>query len=551
VVWLGIGQAPVQAESGARVEYPAPRFPRMSEAKTVADALPQARIWARNKSNFLGRGLGELKPGEKAIIVTTTIDPRSDLYIEAMLQAVRERNVSIILMHDYDIVGVTLEQARALAAYRKTKFNLTAADGWIEGCQMINKEYLKKARADLYAKCYPPELEHLLPADLKPVYEKMQNAGRVIPDYINDYIDKNPGIRGVYYGRGGPIWMRFHPHETRWMGPFMLDNTWDVMAPTATFPADVWMLSEETTMEALAATDKVTVKDPEGTDVAWNLTEQQSRAWAKGVYLRGHLFMFPQEAYGQYALSVVNYPALEPEYIPVDDGVLINGTIAATKSHAGMYPRMVETWKDGYLVKVEGGGTYGELLRTLMQQPGIHTTVWPQRKRPGYFQYFESALGTNPKIVRQDLELPYGVSPERARDGVIHWALGAIYWNDPGSKGGESSVNGKLAEFEKKTGLTGSHGFHMHTYFNTMKLHLRGSNKWVTVVDKGRATALDSTEVRALASRYGDPDKVLATEWVDQVPGINAPGSYTEFAANPYAYSKAVVDKVRAGGKGD
>jgi hypothetical protein len=360
-------------------------------------------------------------------------------------------------------------------------------------------------------------------------------------------MDKNPDIRGVYYGRGGPLWMSFHPHEGRWMGPMVLDNKFEVMAPAAEFPADVWMLSEELTMEPLASVDQVHVTDPEGTDVKWSLTEQQAKNWAKGVYLRGHLFMFPQEAYGQYALSVLNYPAMDPEYIPVDDSVIINGTIAATASHAGFYPRMVQTWKDGYLTKVEGGGTYGDLLRTLMLQPGIHDTVWPQRKRPGYFQFFETALATNPKVVRASLEQPLG--PDRARDGVIHWALGAIFWNDPGSMGGESSNVGKLAEFSKKTGLPGGHGFHMHTYFNTMKLHLRGSNKWVTLVDRGRSTSLDSPEVRALASRYGDPDKVLATEWIPEIPGINAPGSYlNDFAQKPYEYSKAVQDRTGGGG---
>jgi hypothetical protein len=258
--------------------------------------------------------------------------------------------------------------------------------------------------------------------------------------------------------------------------------------------------------------------------------------------------MFPQEAYGQYALSVLNYPAMDPEYIPVDDNVLINGTVAATVSHSGFYPRLTQTWKDGYLTDVKGGGTYGELLRTLMKQPGIHDTVWPQRKRPGYFQHFETALGTNPKIVRQSLD--ERISPERARDGVIHWGLGAIYWNDPGSNGGESSTVGRLAEFNRKTGLPGSHGFHMHTYFNTMKLHLRGSNKWVTLLDKGRSTSLDSAEVRSLASRYGNPDKILATEWVPEIPGINSPGSYErDYAANPFKYAKAVSERPGTGGK--
>jgi hypothetical protein len=535
--------------ASAASAFPAPRGTPAREATSVADALPYARALAKNKSSFLGRGLGEIKPGEKTLLVTTTADPKADIYIGAVVQAMRERNVTPIVMRDYEIVGVTKEQAQALDAYRKANAEWTSEDGWTEGCNLFrtrtgearNDSYLKTARPDLYEKCNPTAMQAKMPEELKPVYAKMMTARRVIPQYVNAYMDKNPDVRGVFYGRGGPIWMSFHPHEGRWMGPFVLDNKYDVMAPAAQFPADVWMLSEELTMDPLPSVDKVRVTDPEGTDVSWSLTEAQARAWAKGVYLRGHLFMFPQEAYGQYALSVLNYPALDPEYIPVDDSVLINGTIAATTGHAGFFPLMVQTWKDGYLVDVKGGGTYGELLRTLMKQPGIHDTIWPQRKRPGYFQFFETALGTNPKIVRQNLNVNWGTAMERARDGVIHWGLGAIYWNDPGSMGGESSSTGTLAAFEKKTGLPGSHGFHMHTYFNTMKLHLRGSDKWITLVDRGRSTSLDNAEVRALASRYGDPDKILATEWIPEMPGVNTKGTFQkDYAPNPFKHATSV-----------
>ena len=39
---------------------------------------------------------------------------------------------------------------------------------------------------------------------------------------------------------------------------------------------------------------------------------------------------------------------------------------------------------------------------------------------------------------------------------------------------------------------------------------------------------------RALASRYGDPDYLLAEDWIPEVPGINAPGDYMrDYAPNP------------------
>ena len=53
-------------------------------------------------------------------------------------------------------------------------------------------------------------------------------------------------------------------------------------------------------------------------------------------------------------------------------------------------------------------------------------------------------------------------------------------------------------------------------------------------------TSLDDPEVRALASRYGDPDYLLAEDWIPEVPGINAPGDYMkDYAAQPRAIRSA------------
>jgi hypothetical protein len=116
------------------------------------------------------------------------------------------------------------------------------------------------------------------------------------------------------------------------------------------------------------------------------------------------------------------------------------------------------------------------------------------------------------------------------REGVIHWALGAVVWNDPESPGRAD----KVYDFAAKTGLPGEHGYHLHSYFNTYKVHLRNTEKWVTLVERGRLASLENPELRALASRYGDPNEVVATLWVPEVAGINTPGKYEDYAANPY-----------------
>jgi hypothetical protein len=75
-------------------------------------------------------------------------------------------------------------------------------------------------------------------------------------------------------------------------------------------------------------------------------------------------------------------------------------------------------------------------------------------------------------------------------------------------------------EFEQKTGLPNEHGWHIHNTMITYRARVRGTkNTWLTLIDRGRITALDSPEIRALASRYGDPNEVLSQDWVRHLPG--------------------------------
>ncbi|NNE38291.1 MAG: hypothetical protein HKN08_08300 [Gammaproteobacteria bacterium] len=539
----------VQGQSFEQDSYPAPSYPNISPPKTVADIMPYAREFAANENGFLGHGFGIVNPGEKVILLTTTIHDEAELYITAIVQALEERGVEPILMRHYDIAGVTLDEARRLEVELKAMGRTTdSSQGWTEGCKFFdNNDFLQDTRPDLYELCFPPGIESQLPENLRDAYTSLLNTGydgTVIPKYINDYIDKNPDVKGVFFGRGGPIWEYFHPHKERWLGLFRFDNMWTAMSPRSDFPADVWMMSEEITMEPLSSSDKATIIDAEGTNVWWDMTEDQAQRWSRGVYLRGHLFMFPQEAYGSYGLNVLNYPASVPEYIPVNPMVKLNGTIVSHTSHAGFFPAIEQVWKDGYLQEVKGGGIYGELLRTLMKMPGIHDTTWPHYEEPGYFWHYETALGTNPKGLRPDIT-EQRVAAERERDGILHWGLGAQVWHDPGVLDGGAT---SLEEFEEKFKLPAEiHGFHLHTYFNTMKVRIRGTDRWITLVNKGRSTSLDNPEVRALASRYGNPDEVLATEWVPEIPGINAPGNYESFAEDPFTYNKEVMERIKRG----
>jgi len=96
--------------------------------------------------------------------------------------------------------------------------------------------------------------------------------------------------------------------------------------------------------------------------------------------------------------------------------------------------------------------------------------------------------------------------------------------------------------------MPNDHWFHIHNYFATYRLRVRGTkNTWVTVINKGRMSSLDSPEVRALTSRYGDPKDLLAEDWVPQIPGINAPGKYADYAKDPWKTVSLIFKKVADG----
>ena len=81
--------------------------------------------------------------------------------------------------------------------------------------------------------------------DQQAIYEKMR--GESVGRGIREFLDKNPTIRGVYWGKGGSTSLRryLRPAEDKFLGLFLVDNRWDVMGKLGTYPGDVWQLAEE------------------------------------------------------------------------------------------------------------------------------------------------------------------------------------------------------------------------------------------------------------------------------------------------------------------
>ncbi len=258
--------------------------------------------------------------------------------------------------------------------------------------------------------------------------------------------------------------------------------------------------------------------------------------------------MFPPQATGIWPYSVISYPAFENTYIPGIHMPTANGFIAATNDHISTHPRMELEIRNGKLAAIRGGGHYGDLMRIAQHYPGINDLVYPEysKDEPGYWWLYEAGLGTNPKYFKHPGELLAGGNhSERNVGGTIHWSFGTYAQHGPEKVGQMSPAR---IEFGKETNLPIDHCCHNHTLMATYQVRVRDLDQWLTLVEHGRLTALDDPYVRALASRYGNPDKVLAQAHVPPIPGVNAPGNYNDYARNPGDYwinwSKQIVSGI-------
>lgn len=542
----------------AKTEYPTPRWPSYLRApRSVEDAMPRARVLVRDKAGFGGNspgvGLGMLQRGDEVMIVTdTTADV---LIVEAVRRALADRGVKSVFVPNYTLVGASKADAEAIR--QKTEIRspqegfMEAKYYWIERVfanPEAPKQWLKRRRPDLYNALYPKRDE--LSPQLYAEWKKLSNES--VGAAVRDYLTKHPKINGVYWGHpGGAFYARtMAPLEAKYMGRCSFTNRWEVMSEVPAFPSDVFRLVEKKTLAPIADVDEVHVTDPEGTDISWKVSEEMAKRWAKGAYWRGHLLMYPDSATGQYPYDFDRYPAHEKEWIPRSPTAAADGVIAGTNGSGGFWPRMEVHINNGYITEVTAGGLYGDVIREFLKYPHIHDVTYPYYDRPGYWHLWEVALGTNPKYFRNPTDFYgggtagiYCLTYERYRSGVFHWGLGNEMASDPGSQGTPVKWN----KFAADHNLPSGHDFHIQNYFITYRVHVRSTGKWLTLVDRGHLTALNDPEVRVLASKYGDPDRILSEDWIPAIPGINAPGSYQEYAKDPWKYADAQMKKILNG----
>ena len=292
-------------------------------------------------------------------------------------------------------------------------------------------------------------------------------------------------------------------------------------SPQAEFPAELQMLIDRKVYEAVRSCETGRITDPEGTDISFtNYDDKRPMALA--------------HEYGK---------PLNIGFNGVED---CTGVIAGTLNHLGAFPNCRAYLKNGLVVKVEGGGRYGEVWREKIEKyNGISFPEFPARTDmrlpdmsaprirmpgPGFFWYWECAIGTIPGVFRlqEEGQLKHFANflHDRKRAGYLHHGFG----------GSNNSAPSLMA-----AGLPWTH-VHLHNMFPTYEGKAKDGSL-VKVIEKGHLTALDDPEVRALAARWGDPDKLLSETWIPAVPGINVEGTYGEYAADPSRWIRREAER--------
>ncbi len=461
--------------------FPKPIAPVYEKPTSVEDCLPRARLMAKKQH---GRGaMGPVRKGDRLLIVTL---PDQDEYVkEATIQALREAGAEKVdFIYEQELTGKELAK-------------LSVEDGWKE--------------ADNMAKA-PPGTDVLphIEATAKP---------------LREYLEKHSEYTGVFVGLGGRLLLQFvlREHGKKFRNNWLFNNAEEFMAKTWTYPDELWREIERPTIEAIGKASKVRITDPEGTYIEYSLTEEEALRWQMCAWLSGHLYLDPLQATSQEC-SVIPVSSTIP---PVFHN--LTGVLAGTANHMGFYPRIQLYFERAKLVEVSGGGKYGDLIRELMER--YREVHWPGYPGKGFFWFCDSALCTGVKSFRRwsDMFGTYWRSPnlpERNRAGVFHHGFGS-------RRHGE-----EFTKFSKVHQLPRSH-IHVHNYFTTYEVQLRGSGHWLKITDKGHLTALEDPKIRSLAVRYGDPDELLSVEWVPPLPGINCEGDYPkDYAPDPVAYLK-------------
>jgi hypothetical protein len=361
-------------------------------------------------------------------------------------------------------------------------------------------------------------------------------TGNTLWAALADYVRTHPEYNKIHVSTHAP------GHIRRWLAENKqkFHGHWEYarrdlfLANLTIYPEELISLVDQKTFERVGEASEFRVTDPQGTYFVCPVSEEDANWWKQTMPIGG-----PPEYYNPshlYMIPIQSYRVLNrfPKYVNIPADVPhCYGVVSGTCGHYGYYPHMQAYFEDGFITRIEGGGKMGDLLREVIER--TKNVQFPNISRKGWLYMNGIALGTIPKGFRQSNifhnteYLPNAW--ERLNAGTIHWDMGGEHYSDT------------FLKFCRENHYPEKHSWHIHTYFNTYEMRIRKTGEWITLIDKGHLTALDDPEVRKVAEKYGDPDKLLHTDWKPKIPGINHPGDYMrDFGRNPAGWVMQEVE---------
>ncbi len=249
---------------GSSKPYPKPTFPRkLAVPNSIEELMPNARAAVRQTG---GRTPLGLTVASDVVLIVAPYDAEP-MVQQGIVAAYKERGIEARALFQHDLLHVAKAD---LAAIDKAENNFDATDAqqefrawFFRSIHDVDKarDWFKQQDEALYNVTFP-EVQYP-EARLKQLSDdQVQLAARNLVAYL----DANPTITKVFWGRGGRTRTRklLQHHGDKFVGNYTYVNFFDLMSEVPSFPGDVWRLVETKTIEALAYIDRVEMSDPEG-----------------------------------------------------------------------------------------------------------------------------------------------------------------------------------------------------------------------------------------------------------------------------------------------
>lgn len=465
-------------------DYPTPAY--VQYPKITDDQLMYLARHISRQTESRSGSLGLIEPGKKGfILVKENQDPR---IMKAVIRALKERGADA----DYMKTSQLLEMYNFPKEWSKDDNHDPVKEPDAQFAVRMTEYRYNKSHFSSAAWALMPAVA----SDIDFRVKKLHTKNEILKKFMDTHLE---------YCCAFVEWMGsdFRTREllellgNKYQSSWRFENINRLMED-GQIPGEVWRAVEQKVMEVIPWIRHVHVTDPEGTDFEFSVDAQEAEYWRMGAYGPDYMRMYPQQATHSINLVI----GKDVQVVPDSHGVL-----GGTRGHFfATIPHMFVTIEHGVVAKVEGGGLQGKMLDDLRNQ--FKDVQIPYFRFPGWAHLYHIEMPVNPKDGSREIAFGFGV---------------------------ETTIP-EAVKFEQQHNVPMYHDWHFENYFPTYEMTL-SSDKKMKLIEKGYLTVLDDPEIRAIASKYGDPGEILKPEGAAPLPGVNAPGDYwKEYAPNPQAY---------------